>query len=185
MSSGSSGQGQDEQSGGGDLVDMVLYMFVLGPAVEWCLKSPKVNKRPGSATGIALAVLLLGSIAGVKLSWELVGREQNHFEKLGVRVDASSTDIKRVYRDISLKYHPDKNKDDPDAEKKFIKYQSAYEVLKDPRKRLLYNKFGSAGLDEKSMPLRLSSTCNPPSVSEAGETQWSSVSDEMVAATAT
>ena len=70
-----------------EIFDIVLYMFVLGPAVEWCLKSPKVNKgRATSSRGIMLAVLLLGSIAAFKLSFELVGREPNHFVTLGVRV---------------------------------------------------------------------------------------------------
>ena len=142
-----------EASGGGELVDFVLYMFVLGPAVEWCLKSPRVNRgRPASAAGIALAVLLLSAIAGVKLSWELVGRETNHFERLGVRVDAAPSEIKRAYRDISLRLHPDKNPDLKDAGTEFIKYQAAYEVLKDAGKRETYNKFGQAGLDDKSAP---------------------------------
>ena len=141
----------DEGSGGGEIVDFVLYMFVLGPAVEWCLKSKKVNPhRPASVQGIALAVLLLAAIAGVKLSWEYVGRDNNHYETLGVRVDSPSSEIKRAYKTISLKYHPDKNPDDPNAATKFIKYQSAYEVLKDSNKRDTYNKFGQAGLDDKS-----------------------------------
>ena len=152
------GGSSDEGSGGGDLVDFVLYMFVLGPAVEWCLKSPRVNRgRPGSATGIALAALLLAGIAGVKLSWELMGRDSNHFETLGVRVDCSTAEIKRAYRDISLLHHPDKNPDDKNAAQKFIKYQAAYEVLKDANKRDLYNKFGQPGLDDKSMPTDVSS----------------------------
>jgi hypothetical protein len=143
----------DDGSGGGDLVDFVLYMFVIGPAVEWCLKSPKVNRsRPASPRGIALAVLLLAAIAGAKLSWELIGRDLNHFETLGVRVDSPSSEIKKAYKQISLKYHPDKNPDDKDAATKFIRYQSAYEVLKDASKRDIYNKFGQAGIDDKSMP---------------------------------
>ena len=123
-------------------------MFVLGPAVEWCLKSPKVNRnRPASPSGIALAALLLTCVSGAKLSFELVGRTTNHFETLGVRTDAPSSEIKRAYRDISLKFHPDKNKDDKKAAEKFIRYQAAYEVLKDQSKRDAYNKFGPAGLD--------------------------------------
>ena len=145
---------EEDASGGGDIIDFVLYMFVLGPAVEWCLKSPRVNRggKPGSAAGIALAVLLLAAIAGAKLSWEFFGRDLNHFETLGVSVDAPSADIKRAYKQISLKYHPDKNPDDPNAATKFIKYVSAYEVLKDSTKRDVYNKFGLAGLEDKSLP---------------------------------
>lgn len=141
----------DAGSAGSELIDFVLYMFVLGPAVEWCLKSPRVNKgRPARWTGITLAVLLLAAIAGFKLSYEFIGRQPNHFETLGVTVDARSSDIKAAYRQISLKYHPDKNPDDKSAAEKFIKYQAAYEVLKDASKRETYNKFGQPGLDDKS-----------------------------------
>ena len=140
-----------EEGGTSDLVDFLLYMFVLGPSVEWCLKSPRVNKtRPGSWRGIALASLLLATIAGVKISFEMVGRDSNHFQTLGVRVDASVTDVKRAYRDISLKHHPDKNPDDKKAAEKFIKFQAAYEVLKESSKRDAYNKFGTAGLEDTS-----------------------------------
>ena len=59
---------------GGDAFDMVLYLFVLGPAVEWCLKSPRVNgKRPGSRRGIPPAVVLLAAIATLRLSAEIWG----------------------------------------------------------------------------------------------------------------
>ena len=47
-----------EEAGSSELIDFVLYMFVLGPAVEWCLKSPRVNKgKPGSKSGCAAAAL--------------------------------------------------------------------------------------------------------------------------------
>ena len=130
--------------GTSEIVDFILYMFVLGPAVEWCLKSPKVNpSRPGSIRGIALATLLLAAIAGTKLSFELVGRDPNHFCTLGVRTDATAAEIRRAYKDISLKYHPDKNPDDKSAGDKFRQAATAYEVLKDASKRTSYNKFGA------------------------------------------
>ena len=130
--------------GTSEIVDFILYMFVLGPAVEWCLKSPKVNPiRPGSIRGIALATLLLAAIAGTKLSFELVGRDPNHFCTLGVRTDATAAEIRRAYKDISLKYHPDKNPDDKSAGDKFRQAATAYEVLKDASKRTSYNKFGT------------------------------------------
>ena len=144
----------EASSQGSELVDFILYMFVLGPAVEWCLKSPRVNRRgPGSPMGIALAVLLLAAISGAKMSYEFIGRQPNHFETLGVRVDARTADIKVAYRTISLKYHPDKNPDDKSAAEKFIKYQAAYEVLKDASKREVYNKFGQPGIDDNSYVL--------------------------------
>ena len=101
--------GSSEESIGGDAFDMVLYLFVLGPAVEWCLKSKRVNgNRPGSRRGITLAVLLLGAVAAARLAGEMVGRQENMFSVLGLRVDASTADIKKAYKTISLKYHPDK-----------------------------------------------------------------------------
>jgi len=142
--------GSDE-GGSSEVIDFLLYMFVLGPSVEWCLKSPRVNgPRPGSWRGIALATAVLACVATFKISFDVVGREPNHFSTLGVRVDAGTAEIKRAYKQISLKYHPDKNPDDKRAAEKFIKYQNAYEVLKDPRTRGTYNKFGTAGLQDSA-----------------------------------
>lgn len=121
---------EKEESGAGEMVDVVLYLFVLGPAVEWCLKSPRVNgSRPGSRRGIALAIGLLALVAAAKLALELGQRQPNYFEVLGVRVDATPTEIKKAYKAISLKYHPDKS-DDPDAHSKYMRFQSAYEVCR-------------------------------------------------------
>ena len=104
---------KQEESGMSELFDIVLYMFVLGPAVEWCLKSPKVNKgRSTSRRGVLLAILLLSAIALGKLSFERVSRESNHFVTLGLRVDATPTEINKAYKHFSIKYHPDKAPDD-------------------------------------------------------------------------
>lgn len=143
--------GQSDSSSDGpssfEALDMVLYLFVLGPAVEWCLKSERVNKgRPGSRSGIALAVCLLGLVAAAKLAVELAGREPNHFETLGVRVDATVAEIRRAHRELSLAMHPDKSSD-PNASSKFTAMQEAYDVLKDPSTREAYNKFGKASDD--------------------------------------
>ena len=102
-------RGSEESSSAGEAVDVILYLFVLGPAVEWCLKSQTVNKQqPGSKRGIALAVCLLAAFAGAKLAWELASWEPNHFQTLGVQVTASTAEIKKAYRSISLTLHPDK-----------------------------------------------------------------------------
>ena len=101
---------------GGDAFDMVLYLFVLGPAVEWCLKSKRVNgSRPGSRRGIGLAVALLAAVAAVRLSADIWGRPENAFSILGLRVDASTSEIKQAYRKISLEHHPDKRPDENPA----------------------------------------------------------------------
>ena len=66
------------------------------------------------------------------------------YQILGVARDASQAEIKKVYRQLTLKYHPDTNKDNPEAEEKFKKINAAYSVLSDPEKRARYDQFGTA-----------------------------------------
>ncbi len=68
---------------------------------------------------------------------------KDYYKILGVDRDASQEEIKKKYRKLAAKYHPDKNQDDPTAQKKFTDLGEAYEVLKDPDKRKLYDKAGS------------------------------------------
>mmetsp|Transcript_31177 Transcript_31177/g.66962 ORF Transcript_31177/g.66962 Transcript_31177/m.66962 type:complete len:393 (-) Transcript_31177:276-1454(-) len=142
-------KGGDDGSSAGEALDVIIYLFVLGPAVEWCLKSQTVNKKqPGSKRGIMLAVCLLAAVAAVKLAWELSVWEPNHFRTIGVHVTASTAEIKKAYRSNSFPYHPDKAAGDPKASAIFMKMTAAYEVLKDPTSRDLYNKFGARGLED-------------------------------------
>lgn len=67
----------------------------------------------------------------------------NFYEILGVNSDASMADIKTAYRSLSKEYHPDKNKEDPEASRKFQEVQDAYEVLKDPERRRRFDETGS------------------------------------------
>ena len=141
-------QSQEEEAGS-QAFDVILYLFVLGPAVEWCLKSPRVNRgQPGSMRGMALAITLLAALALGKLAYDMAGRDANHFEQLGVRVDASAAEIRKAHKALSLSLHPDKAPDDPRAKEKFLKMQAAYEVLKDASSRDAYNKFGAAGIED-------------------------------------
>ena len=70
---------------------------------------------------------------------------KDFYKILGVCRDADSNEIKKAYRRLALKFHPDKNKD-PDAEDKFKEISEAYEVLSDPDKRSVFDRFGENGL---------------------------------------
>ncbi len=72
--------------------------------------------------------------------------DRDYYDVLGVGKDASEADIKKAYRKLSKKYHPDINKA-PDAEAKFKEVNEAYETLSDSQKRASYDQFGKAGMD--------------------------------------
>lgn len=72
--------------------------------------------------------------------------KRDYYEVLGVSKSASESEIKKAYRKMAIKYHPDKNPDDADAESKFKEAAEAYEVLSNPDKRKRYDQFGHAGL---------------------------------------
>ncbi len=72
--------------------------------------------------------------------------KQDYYEVLGVQRNASQDDIKRSYRRMAMKYHPDKNPGDKEAEQKFKDCAEAYEVLSNPDKRKRYDQFGHEGL---------------------------------------
>ena len=72
--------------------------------------------------------------------------KRDYYEVLGVNKGASASEIKKAYRKLALKYHPDKNPDDSAAEEKFKEAAEAYEVLSDDNKRERYNRFGHAGM---------------------------------------
>lgn len=69
-------------------------------------------------------------------------KETKLYDQLGVKPDATQDEIKKGYRKAALKWHPDKNKDNPDAAEKFKECSQAYEILSDPEKRKVYDQFG-------------------------------------------
>jgi len=70
-----------------------------------------------------------------------------YYEILQVSKTASKAEIKKAYRKLAMKYHPDKNPGDKEAEEMFKKINEAYEVLSDDEKRAVYDRYGKAGLD--------------------------------------
>lgn len=74
------------------------------------------------------------------------GEKRDYYEVLEVHRNASDTEIKKAYRKLAIKFHPDKNAGDKQAEDKFKEISEAYEVLSDAQKRAQYDQFGHAGL---------------------------------------
>ncbi len=73
--------------------------------------------------------------------------KRDYYEILGVAKDADATTIKKAYRKVAMKYHPDRNPDDKAAEEKFKEAAEAYEVLSDENKKARYDRYGHAGVD--------------------------------------
>ena len=77
-----------------------------------------------------------------------MANKRDYYEVLGVSKEASEDDIKKAYRKLAVRYHPDKNPDDPEAAEKFREATEAYEILKDDKKRKQYDQFGHAAFDD-------------------------------------
>ena len=72
--------------------------------------------------------------------------KRDYYEILGVARDASEADVKKAYRRLAMKHHPDRNPDKPEAEAQFKEAKEAYEALSDKDKRAAYDRFGHAGV---------------------------------------
>jgi len=78
--------------------------------------------------------------------------KRDFYDVLGVRKEASDDELKKAYRGLAMKYHPDRNSGDEDAAHRFKEVAEAYAVLSDPQKRQTYDRYGFAGLNGISMP---------------------------------
>lgn len=74
--------------------------------------------------------------------------KRDYYDVLGLNRDASEEDIKKAYRKLAMKWHPDRNPDNPKAEERFKEAKEAYEILSDAQKRGAYDQFGHAGVDQ-------------------------------------
>lgn len=73
--------------------------------------------------------------------------KEDYYQLLGVARNATDAEIKKSFRRLAMKYHPDRNSDNPEAEEQFKKIKEANDVLSDPKKRAAYDQFGHAGVD--------------------------------------
>jgi molecular chaperone DnaJ len=73
--------------------------------------------------------------------------KKDYYEVLGLNRDAPEEEIKKAYRKLAMKWHPDRNPDNPRAEERFKEAKEAYEILSDAQKRAAYDQFGHAGVD--------------------------------------
>ena len=74
---------------------------------------------------------------------------KDYYSVLGLKKGASEDEVKKAYRKLAMQYHPDRNKDDKQAENKFKDVSEAYAVLSDKKKRQQYDQFGSEGFHQK------------------------------------
>lgn len=75
--------------------------------------------------------------------------QRDYYEVLGVSKDVSEPELKKAYRRLAMKYHPDRNPDDKEAEEKFKEAKEAFEILKSKEKRAAYDQFGHAGVNNQ------------------------------------
>src|SRR5262245_45479019 len=73
--------------------------------------------------------------------------KRDYYEVLGVNRDADEETVKKAYRKLAMKHHPDRNPDNHRAEEQFKEAKEAYEVISDPQKRAAYDRYGHAGVD--------------------------------------
>lgn len=86
----------------------------------------------------------------LKMIRNKMSEKQDYYTVLGIKKNSADDEIKKAYRRMAMKYHPDRNPGDKSAEEKFKVVQQAYEVLSDPQKKQMYDTYGHAGVDAAS-----------------------------------
>jgi molecular chaperone DnaJ len=81
-----------------------------------------------------------------------MAKKRDYYEVLGLNRDASEEEIKKAYRKLAMKHHPDRNPDSKDGEEKFKEAKEAYEILTEPEKRRAYDAYGHAGVNPQMGP---------------------------------
>ncbi|KIJ47798.1 hypothetical protein M422DRAFT_163506 [Sphaerobolus stellatus SS14] len=113
------------------------------PPTVQCFQCQKPFKVASTSSGPSASGSRHQNIGGRKIGTQERPLEMGYYEILGVEVDATTDQIKKAYRRLAIKHHPDKNRDDPSAEETFKQISIAYQTLSDPDLRRKYNEFGS------------------------------------------
>ncbi|KAH6636944.1 DnaJ domain-containing protein [Chaetomium tenue] len=95
-------------------------------------------------------------------------KETNLYDQLNISPSATADEVKKAYRKAALKWHPDKNKDNPDAAEKFKECSQAYEILSDPDKRKVYDQYGLEFILRGGVPPPESASAGPNPFASAG-----------------
>lgn len=121
----------------------LFYAFFVHPVTAWILRPGRFERKKS----IWYAISFLALLAAAKTGMDMQAKGPNHYILLGINRNSSPLDIKRSYKKLSLKLHPDKNPNDPDASAKFDRVKKAYDILMDIEYREVYNKFGQEGIN--------------------------------------
>jgi molecular chaperone DnaJ len=78
----------------------------------------------------------------------LMATNRDYYEILGLGREASNEEIKKAFKKLAMKFHPDRNPDNPKAEEQFKEAKEAYDILSDPQKKAAYDQFGHAGVNQ-------------------------------------
>lgn len=102
----------------------------------------------------------------------MAAEKRDYYEVLGVDKSASEDEIKRAYKKMARKYHPDLNPDNKEAEEKFKEVNEAYEVLSDADKKARYDQYGFAGVDPNSTRTRAPASAAGLAAASAASEIW-------------